>query len=218
MSLERSTFLEVEWVQDLAFRPCRREISRDLSTYVRSRRYEWVPPQRRRASSRRGFDRSHHSGHAIRTSHLSLFSSLDTHTLIHRYSLLRHNCNHFTDTALQFLTGKNLPSRILNQASEFLATPLGQQIGPMIEAFSGNMSDRVPGTFRTVVTPPVPPTTTTTTVPAPKPKNPLVSNLKSLHNLISKRKGMLLSKGTSSFTSLQNLLTHSLTQHRYDTH
>ena len=128
--------------------------------------------------------------------------------LKHRYSLLRHNCNHFTDTALQFLTGKTLPSRILNQASEFLATPLGQQIGPMIEAFSGNMSDRVPGTFRTVVTPPAPPTTTTTTVPAPKPKNPLVSNLKSLHNLISKRKGMLLSKGTLSFTSLQHCYSH----------
>jgi hypothetical protein len=103
----------------------------------------------------------------------------------------------------------------LNQASEFLATPLGQQIGPMIEAFSGNMSDRVPGTFRTVVTPPAPPPTTTSTVPAPKPKNPLVSNLKSLHNLISKRKGMLLSKGT--FPSLHPLTTLTQRQHRYDT-
>ncbi len=200
MSLERSTFLEVEWVQDLAFHPCHQEILSDPSTYVRSRRYEWAPRQRRRASSRLGFDRSLLNGHAIRTCcSLSLISFL-LHLLRvlkhkHRYSLLRHNCNHFTDTALQFLTGKNLPSRILNQASEFLATPLGQQIGPMIEAFSGNMSDRVPGTFRTVVTPPAPPTTTT--VPAPKPKNPFVSNLKSLHNLISKRKGMLLSKGTS---------------------
>ena len=86
----------------------------------------------------------------------------------------------------------------------------------MIEAFSGNMSDRVPGTFRTVVTPPAPPTTTTTTVPAPKPKNPLVSNLKSLHNLISKRKGMLLSKGTCRDSLLYK--QHSLNDNTGTTH
>ena len=127
------------------------------------------------------------------------------------YSLLRHNCNHFSDTVVNFLTGKQLPSRILNQADEFLSTPLGRQLGPMIEAFSGNMSDRVPGTYRPP--PPVPATTShnatttlSTTVPSPKKKNPVVLSLKALHTLISKRKGMLLSKGNASLDKMKSRL------------
>jgi len=72
------------------------------------------------------------------------------------YSLLRHNCNHFSDCVCKFLTGKGLPARILNQAEEFLATPLGQSIGPMIDAFSGSMHDRIPGIGGNAVTAPRP--------------------------------------------------------------
>lgn len=53
------------------------------------------------------------------------------------YDLISHNCNHFTDTALYFLTGKHLPEIILKQHEEILKTPLGIQIKPILENLAG---------------------------------------------------------------------------------
>ena len=122
-SLERSTFSEAEWVQDPEFRPCHQEISSDPSTYVRSRRYEWAPRQRRRASSRLGFDRSHLNGHAIRTSCSSarLFSSsltqstqtqvLTTSTQLQSFHRYGTSVSHGKDVAFKNLeSSERVPS------------------------------------------------------------------------------------------------------------
>lgn len=53
------------------------------------------------------------------------------------YDLISHNCNHFSDTALYFLTRNHLPSSILKQHEEILKTPLGKQIRPILEKLSG---------------------------------------------------------------------------------
>jgi hypothetical protein len=53
------------------------------------------------------------------------------------YDLISHNCNHFTDTALYYLTGKHLPNTILRQHKEILKTPLGRQVRPLLENLAG---------------------------------------------------------------------------------
>ena len=53
------------------------------------------------------------------------------------YDLISHNCNHFSDTALYFLTGNHLPEVILKQHKEILKTPLGKQIRPILENLAG---------------------------------------------------------------------------------
>jgi len=52
---------------------------------------------------------------------------------INTYHLLRNNCNHFTNEVLNFLTGKSLPDYIINLPNEFLSTPLGTMMAPMID-------------------------------------------------------------------------------------
>ena len=54
------------------------------------------------------------------------------------YNLISHNCNHFSDAALFFLTGNHLPNHILRQHEEILKTPLGRQVRPYLQAMSGN--------------------------------------------------------------------------------
>lgn len=48
------------------------------------------------------------------------------------YSLLKHNCNTFSEDLCQFLCGASIPKYILDLPSEFLSTPLGQTLGPLI--------------------------------------------------------------------------------------
>lgn len=55
-----------------------------------------------------------------------------------RYHLLNNNCNHFTDHVCQFLVSKGIPSHITSLPAEFLNTPLGQSLRPMIDSmFAG---------------------------------------------------------------------------------
>lgn len=49
------------------------------------------------------------------------------------YSLLKHNCNTFSEDLCQFLCGVGIPKYILDLPQEFLSTPLGQTLGPLIE-------------------------------------------------------------------------------------
>ena len=49
------------------------------------------------------------------------------------YHVFEHNCNHFTNAAADFLLGEGIPADIINQPKEFLSTPLGQMISPMME-------------------------------------------------------------------------------------
>ena len=48
------------------------------------------------------------------------------------YHLLNFNCNTFTNEVCQFLLGKSIPSKIINLPNEFLSTPFGQMLQPMI--------------------------------------------------------------------------------------
>lgn len=63
------------------------------------------------------------------------------------YNLLNHNCNHFTDALLLFLTGKHLPNNILNQHEELLKTPIGNMIKPYLESMSQNNNAFLPNMF-----------------------------------------------------------------------
>eukprot|EP00753_Platysulcus_tardus_P008975 PLAT174.1.p1 GENE.PLAT174.1~~PLAT174.1.p1 ORF type:complete len:397 (+),score=180.75 PLAT174.1:493-1683(+) len=55
------------------------------------------------------------------------------------YDLLTHNCNNFTDEACQFLVGKPIPEFITGLPAEFLATPMGAMLRPVIEQMQGQM-------------------------------------------------------------------------------
>lgn len=48
------------------------------------------------------------------------------------YSLLQNNCNSFSEDLCQFLCGTSIPKYILDLPQEFLSTPLGQSLGPLI--------------------------------------------------------------------------------------
>ena len=49
-----------------------------------------------------------------------------------KYHVFEHNCNHFTNAASEFLLGEGTPPDICGQPAEFLQTPLGQMIAPMM--------------------------------------------------------------------------------------
>lgn len=49
---------------------------------------------------------------------------------------MKHNCNTFSDELSQFLCGVHIPKYILDLPTEFLSTPLGQTIAPLIERIS----------------------------------------------------------------------------------
>ena len=51
------------------------------------------------------------------------------------YSLLHHNCNHFSDALLRFLVGGGVPAHIKDLPQEVLSTPLGALLGPALESF-----------------------------------------------------------------------------------
>ena len=66
----------------------------------------------------------------------AFIKSINSQFTMSTYDVLRHNCNHFTDTALFFLVGKHLPDSILKQHEEILNTPMGQMVRPMLENMS----------------------------------------------------------------------------------
>ncbi|KAL5996981.1 hypothetical protein ACLOJK_007907 [Asimina triloba] len=49
------------------------------------------------------------------------------------YSLLRHNCNNFSNEVAQFLVGVTIPDYILNLPNEVLSSPMGAMILPTIQ-------------------------------------------------------------------------------------
>ena len=54
------------------------------------------------------------------------------------YHIFYHNCNSFTNVAAKFLTGKGIPESIVNQHTEFINTPLGKYLEPLInQMFAG---------------------------------------------------------------------------------
>lgn len=53
------------------------------------------------------------------------------------YNILKNNCNTFSEDLCQFLCGSSIPKYILDLPQEFLTTPLGQTLGPLIGKFNG---------------------------------------------------------------------------------
>lgn len=51
-----------------------------------------------------------------------------------KYHLLEHNCNTFSDAALQFLLGQHVPPEVASLPSDFLNTPLGMMLRTQIDA------------------------------------------------------------------------------------
>lgn len=49
------------------------------------------------------------------------------------YHLLEKNCNHFSNELVGFLNGASVPDYILNLPQEFLSTPMGASMRPMID-------------------------------------------------------------------------------------
>lgn len=50
-----------------------------------------------------------------------------------KYDLIHNNCNNFTNEATQFLLGKKIPDFITGLPHEFLKTPFGQMVQPIIQ-------------------------------------------------------------------------------------
>eukprot|EP00056_Hartaetosiga_gracilis_P000795 m.40520 g.40520 ORF g.40520 m.40520 type:complete len:157 (+) comp10360_c0_seq1:144-614(+) len=54
---------------------------------------------------------------------------------VQSYHLLDNNCNHFSEELAQFLVGKSIPDKVKNLPGQFLSTPLGMMMAPMIDSF-----------------------------------------------------------------------------------
>mmetsp|Transcript_11467 Transcript_11467/g.18462 ORF Transcript_11467/g.18462 Transcript_11467/m.18462 type:complete len:599 (-) Transcript_11467:211-2007(-) len=50
-----------------------------------------------------------------------------------KYDLFKHNCNTFANEAMQFLNGQNIPEYITGLPEDFLNSPAGQMLKPMID-------------------------------------------------------------------------------------
>ena len=59
---------------------------------------------------------------------------------VQTYNLLSHNCNNFSDEVLQFLTGSELPSSIVNLPTEVMDSPLGAMIAPLLSSFEAALN------------------------------------------------------------------------------
>jgi len=59
------------------------------------------------------------------------------------YHVLDNNCNNFTEECSQFLTGNSIPDDIKNLPNEFLSTPLGGMLKPMIDGFFQNQRNNL---------------------------------------------------------------------------
>ena len=50
-----------------------------------------------------------------------------------KYRLFEHNCNNFSNSFCEFLTGNSIPGKITGLPQEVLSTPFGMQIKAMLE-------------------------------------------------------------------------------------
>ena len=55
------------------------------------------------------------------------------------YDVFNHNCNNFTDEVANLVLGHGIPSHIIDLPKEFLATPLGKSLAPMMMGMQNNL-------------------------------------------------------------------------------
>ncbi|KAI9098096.1 PPPDE putative peptidase domain-containing protein [Phlyctochytrium arcticum] len=68
---------------------------------------------------------------------LDYLNGMKEHWTADKYHLLDNNCNTFSNELCNFLVGKDIPSHITGLPAEFLNTPLGQSLRPMLENMFG---------------------------------------------------------------------------------
>uniref|UniRef100_A0A061SAR9 Desumoylating isopeptidase 1-like isoform x1 n=1 Tax=Tetraselmis sp. GSL018 TaxID=582737 RepID=A0A061SAR9_9CHLO len=65
---------------------------------------------------------------------MEFLSEISTRFGPEHYSILHNNCNNFSDELASFLTGRGIPEHITGLPSEFISTPLGQMVLPLLNS------------------------------------------------------------------------------------
>ena len=63
---------------------------------------------------------------------MELLQEISPRFTMSTYDVFNHNCNNFTDEVAQLVLGEGIPKEIVDLPKEFLATPMGKSLGPMI--------------------------------------------------------------------------------------
>lgn len=56
------------------------------------------------------------------------------------YSLMKHNCNHFSNELCMFLVGKGIPDHIVRLPEEVLSSPFGMLLQPILDQMEATLS------------------------------------------------------------------------------
>ncbi|KND03977.1 uncharacterized protein SPPG_01426 [Spizellomyces punctatus DAOM BR117] len=75
--------------------------------------------------------------HIPRDMFLEYLDGMKKHWTADKYHLLDNNCNNFSNELCNFLIGKNIPSHITALPAEFVNTPFGQSLLPVLENMFG---------------------------------------------------------------------------------
>ncbi|CAM0140013.1 hypothetical protein VKS41_007315 [Umbelopsis sp. WA50703] len=98
---------------------------------------------------------------------IEYLNSISSEFTAEKYHLLDFNCNTFTNDICQFLTGASIPDHITDLPADFLNTPFGHSLRPMIENMFGPSSHTAPN------------------LPMPAQSAPLESSMSMLNNVSS---------------------------------
>lgn len=63
---------------------------------------------------------------------MELLKDISPRFSMNTYHVFTNNCNNFTDEVASLLLGEGIPREIVNLPQEFLNTPLGRQLEPMM--------------------------------------------------------------------------------------
>jgi desumoylating isopeptidase 1 len=63
---------------------------------------------------------------------MELMRDLKDRFNMNNYNVMTNNCNNFTNEAAELLLGQGIPHEIVNLPQEFLATPMGRSLAPMM--------------------------------------------------------------------------------------
>ncbi|KAL0487487.1 DESI1 [Acrasis kona] len=66
-----------------------------------------------------------------------------THFRPEQYDLFHNNCNNFTEACSQFLLNKSIPDYVKGLPTQFLNTPMGQTMRPLIDSMMGNTASPI---------------------------------------------------------------------------
>lgn len=64
-----------------------------------------------------------------------------------KYDMINHNCNMFTNEAVEFLTGHQVDSKYVNQVKILLESPAGQMLKPFLQQMPANIQNPQQGSY-----------------------------------------------------------------------